>query len=542
MPGSWKTVRVFLSSTFRDMHAERDHLVKVTFPALREKLLPYRVELYEVDLRWGITRDQAENEQVLALCLELIEECQIFFGFLGERYGWVPEHYPEQILHHFPWISQLGSAPRVSATELEILHAVLRHPAEAAKPALLCFRDTRATDAIPEPTRSRVYFESCPQRQAQLADLKLRVTQHGCAAATPYSCRWDAGACDRPSRSRGRLVGLDDFGRQAEDWLWRTIRQLQQLPERPVVMEGDPFTEEADAQQRFQEIRRRNHVPRADFVRQLRDYLDRPASSPCLVTGPSGIGKTAALADFVEQLKGEESGAVIVAHFVGASHRSASLRDTLGRLLEELRRSLSLNLSVPDTTAERVAALLTVLGSVGTGRRVVVILDAINQLDPTDAAHELLWLPGELPAHVRLIVSCASDVGGTVWQRLQERSLSRIEVGPLTDEQRWQIIRTVPKVAAKTLDDEQIALLLDNPATANPLFLLTALEELRGFGSFDLLNDHLRQLPRGPHAVLDLFEQVFERLEQEFEPVMTRGVLSLLGCAGAACPSWNCER
>lgn len=32
---AWRTVRVFLSSTFRDMHAERDHLVKVAFPAQR---------------------------------------------------------------------------------------------------------------------------------------------------------------------------------------------------------------------------------------------------------------------------------------------------------------------------------------------------------------------------------------------------------------------------------------------------------------------------------------------------------------------------
>jgi hypothetical protein len=28
MASIWKTVRVFISSTFRDMHAERDHLVK----------------------------------------------------------------------------------------------------------------------------------------------------------------------------------------------------------------------------------------------------------------------------------------------------------------------------------------------------------------------------------------------------------------------------------------------------------------------------------------------------------------------------------
>ena len=32
MAATWKTVRVFISSTSRDMHAERDHLVKVTFP------------------------------------------------------------------------------------------------------------------------------------------------------------------------------------------------------------------------------------------------------------------------------------------------------------------------------------------------------------------------------------------------------------------------------------------------------------------------------------------------------------------------------
>jgi hypothetical protein len=30
MSDAWRTVRVFLSSTFRDMHAERDHLVKVS--------------------------------------------------------------------------------------------------------------------------------------------------------------------------------------------------------------------------------------------------------------------------------------------------------------------------------------------------------------------------------------------------------------------------------------------------------------------------------------------------------------------------------
>ena len=33
---NWQTVYLFLSSTFNDMHAERDYLTKFVFPELRE--------------------------------------------------------------------------------------------------------------------------------------------------------------------------------------------------------------------------------------------------------------------------------------------------------------------------------------------------------------------------------------------------------------------------------------------------------------------------------------------------------------------------
>ena len=74
MVTTWKTVRVFISSTFRDMHAERDHLVKVVFPALRERLEKHRIHLIDIDLRWGVTREQAENDLALDLCLQQISD------------------------------------------------------------------------------------------------------------------------------------------------------------------------------------------------------------------------------------------------------------------------------------------------------------------------------------------------------------------------------------------------------------------------------------------------------------------------------------
>ena len=50
---AWRTVRVFVSSTFRDMHAERDWLARVVFPELRERCAARELHLTDVDLRWA---------------------------------------------------------------------------------------------------------------------------------------------------------------------------------------------------------------------------------------------------------------------------------------------------------------------------------------------------------------------------------------------------------------------------------------------------------------------------------------------------------
>ena len=53
-PAPEHQVRVFISSTFRDMRAERDHLVTVVFPQLRERVEQLGLEFLDVDLRWRV--------------------------------------------------------------------------------------------------------------------------------------------------------------------------------------------------------------------------------------------------------------------------------------------------------------------------------------------------------------------------------------------------------------------------------------------------------------------------------------------------------
>jgi len=53
-----------------------------------EELLKYRINLMDVDLRWGVT----DHQDALDVCREIIDECHPrFICMLGGRYGWVPE-------------------------------------------------------------------------------------------------------------------------------------------------------------------------------------------------------------------------------------------------------------------------------------------------------------------------------------------------------------------------------------------------------------------------------------------------------------------
>src|SRR5262249_20987855 len=142
-----RAVRVFVSSTFLDMQRERDILVRQTFPALRARFRARGVELMEVDLRWGITQEQAESGGTLAICLSEIDRCRPnFIGLIGERYGWAPPEslFTTALKAAFPAIAQAAGA---SVTELEIIHGVLSDP-NAARRAIFFLRDASWVETL----------------------------------------------------------------------------------------------------------------------------------------------------------------------------------------------------------------------------------------------------------------------------------------------------------------------------------------------------------------------------------------------------------
>ena len=70
----YKTIRVFISSTFTDFYSEREILVKRALAQLREWCAIRNLGLIECDLRWGVTSDSTSDQTILT-CLNEIDRC-----------------------------------------------------------------------------------------------------------------------------------------------------------------------------------------------------------------------------------------------------------------------------------------------------------------------------------------------------------------------------------------------------------------------------------------------------------------------------------
>jgi hypothetical protein len=86
VPKKWeRSIRVFVSSTFKDMHVEREELVKVIFPQLRKLCEHLGETCMAVILRLGVTDQQKAEGHALPICLDEIERCRPYFiDLLGD--------------------------------------------------------------------------------------------------------------------------------------------------------------------------------------------------------------------------------------------------------------------------------------------------------------------------------------------------------------------------------------------------------------------------------------------------------------------------
>lgn len=490
MAHGWTTVRVFISSTFHDMHAERNHLVRFTFPELQERMAERHLHLRPIDLRWGVPAE----EEALDVCLDAIDECRPFFiGLLGSRYG-----------------DRMPGTDR-SMAALEIAHGVLDHP-EGMIP-FFYFRDPEVAADIPPPHRS-FYNETDEAARARLDDLKRQIRDAG-FRPRPYTCRWDG--------ERNELVGLDSLGQAVLEDLWPAISERH--PEGHDAAEEED-SEARDALEAFVESRVQHFSGRSSYLEELHAYVrGRLAGAGAgrgmvCVTGEPGVGKSSLLGKLARECAEAHPQAIIFSHFVGADASSTQVQPLLSRLWTELAREAGLREEPPRDARDLARELSSFLGRAAQVRPVCLILDGVDQLDPPD----LHWLPEEPPARVAVVLSALEGEALAALRARRKPPVERV-LGPLTKKEARDIVRDYLRQHLRKLSPRQIDALLSKPATRNPLYLLVALEELRVTGWFETLDEQIVGIPPDLPA---LFEELLDRLEGEHGTELVRSFLSLI--------------
>lgn len=143
----WTIVRIFVSSTFKDMDVERDALRNIVVPRLNEFFIGQRTNVQLVDLRHSVETDpkltpEEREERVYSVCMDEIEACQPFFlGLVGHRYGWIPKDFEATKSVKLPDDFPLESN-QLSVTVCEFLHALFGK--NTSNRAIVMLRDEKS--------------------------------------------------------------------------------------------------------------------------------------------------------------------------------------------------------------------------------------------------------------------------------------------------------------------------------------------------------------------------------------------------------------
>jgi tetratricopeptide (TPR) repeat protein len=483
----WRTVSLFVSSTFRDTQLERDILVRRVFPGLRQSLSKHRINLAEIDLRWGVTSEQ-DSVQV---CEEVLKESlPRFLGIIGARYGWIPDR---------------DNPEGISITEREMRMA-LEHP--AARPVFL-LRDPAVPDGLSDPDSL-----TDADDEANLATKQARLSALLDFVRSSKS--------DIYTYQATATNGILSLGTTFEDTAYAAIlSSLENDPELTPWFEltaGDTDVSFAEAAQAFAHERTRGF----NASLRSREIADLDVASKTdgyvLVTGGGGLGKSSLVAQaYLSAIAGGDR--KVVGAFVGGMLGTGSSHELLTNLLR------SLSGDPPETDMTKLAEQF--LSALHTAKP-RLFLDGLDQLSD---AGRLSWLPYGLPAGTTVVISTMDDA---LAQPFRDRGAVEIRMDALTITDARTVLLGHLHRYRKVLEPRQVDALLAKTDATSPLYLACVAEELRTLGVREELDKHIAAMPPD---VGGLFLWVLRRLETDRQFRWENGstkVRRLMSCLGVS--------
>ncbi len=490
--GGKRSIRVFVSSTFRDMMEERDSLMTHTWPELRKFCNQRHVELIEVDLRWGISEEQSTRKETLKLCLDEIMSCRPYFiGLLGERYGWVPgeDSFTADLKEEQPWLNGLLGK---SVTELEILHGVLNKP-DMSGHAFFYFRDPDYASS-----RGEDYHSENDESYTKQKDLKQYIRN----------------VCNEK-----KIILIENYS-NPQILASLVLEQMKAVIEQsyPVEEIPDNLDREASDHEAFAEIRRHTYIPRQEYFNALDKHCSTDGP-PLLVLGDSGCGKSALFANWIGYWRRAHPEDYVFQHYIGGTPGSTLHWKLMNRLMAEIKRWTDDNSDLPHSNDEILRDFPLWLAKARikaerNGVNFVIILDALNQLEDQDKGRLISWLPKHsFNGPLKLMVS---TLPGETLDALQNRSWQKLHIEPLILNERCDLVINYLARFGKKLDNSRLSRICSTAASSNPLFLKILLDDLRVTGTYERFDERLEDY-LSSDTIPGLLSKVLARYQRDYE-------------------------
>jgi WD40 repeat protein len=616
-----KTFRVFVSSTFSDLTAERNALQRNVFPLLQSLASSYGARFVPIDLRWGISSEADLAQRTMQICLSELEHCQEttprpnFIVLLGDRYGWqpLPEKIPQD---EFALIEKTitedskkfdaFTLPESGFDALKLLQNWYHCDLNNTPPLYVLqpkdpqgrFADYEIWNREVERPLHKVFSE-CITRLSFNAQQSLKYE----ASATHQEI--EAGAMravapeqhifgffrniknldvlskQLPEKPARLFVDLDDkgkFNHQAYKNLGHIKQKLRDLLkdnifeyeaqwnnesvstdhigslpddlEKALHILADEYRPQNLCEGVFrglgrvieQESQEFKAVDKMNFelnehklfrkrctevfygqntlLTHIRHYLNGNDTSPLMISGGSGTGKTSLLAQAASNhLKehNEEFGNLLFERYVGATPNSSSLSYLIDSLCHEIADFLNAKYHTPSQWHEIVKKFHDLLDQFAKKEefRMAIILNALDQIEEGEMDVGIGWLPFDLPKNIKLVLSVSPENNGW-YSKLVKRLLPDkcLEMPPLTRKEGKDALLRWLEISERTLQNHQLKLVLDQfEQNGMPLYLRMAFHEVKRWRWYETAIEKNTL----PGDVMGIIEALISRLSQREE-------------------------
>ena len=496
----WEDVYIFISSTFNDMHAERSYLISSVFPELRSWCEEHFLHLYDVDLRWGVSEEDAgdvgedeDRRRVVKQCLEGIDSCKPFFlCLLGQRRGWIPDIRIVPDDFSSKNLISKGFPTNLSITEMEILHSLSNQGQNAKNHCLFLFRDSSFLNSISDSLTKEIYCDN-EQNTSALSNIKVWLKANypdncedyygewNTLDSTPEIFREDYSSEELIRARSGRLTNYHTDTSSLKEYIISFLQDKIKI-EFPKHFQNTESSQLVSEQQEHFVSRQTISYVNLDAFEQVfnRFVASESDSLFVLMSQPRG-GKSAFIANTLQHIKG-----IKIIRFIGTSSEFLSESHLYRSLLHEFAMLGIIDISqIPSEEYLYKLYFLDLIKYHIFDEPITIIIDGSDQLEDFK---NLSWLPVELASNMKLIISFnTSSVSEVLLSYWKENGVSIFTIPELDKQQISQITKQYLQLFLKKFDKKNMEELLSLPQVSNPLCLRLILSELRVFGSFEQL-------------------------------------------------------